>query len=67
MDASKIEGPAAITIRVYGWRDWPQVSPQWKSVFAHSGASFFLSDGWVSIWLDVFGEQLAPKILLFLR
>ncbi len=67
MDASKIEGSDAITIRAYGWRDWPQVSPQWKSVFAQSGASFFLSEGWVSIWLDVFGEQLAPKILLFLR
>ena len=26
---------------------------------------FFLSDGWVSTWLEVYGEELTPKILFF--
>lgn len=65
MEAAIKEGPGAITISVCGWRDWPQISPQWSKLFAQSGASFFLSNDWITTWLDVFGEQLQPEILLF--
>jgi CelD/BcsL family acetyltransferase involved in cellulose biosynthesis len=65
MNAAKKEGRREISISVCDRRDWLQVSAQWAKLFAQSGASFFLSDRWVTTWLDVFGEQLEPKILLF--
>jgi CelD/BcsL family acetyltransferase involved in cellulose biosynthesis len=65
MDTAKNKQYGPIEISIRPWRDWSQVSPQWTRLFAQSGASYFLSNHWVTTWLDVFGEQLQPEILLF--
>jgi CelD/BcsL family acetyltransferase involved in cellulose biosynthesis len=62
--ASKYQyGPVEISVRP--WRDWPRVLDQWVKLSTESGASFFLSGHWVATWLEVFGDQLEPEILLF--
>ena len=55
-----------VTIAVHPWSGWKQVAPIWSDLFSVSGCcSFSLSETWVETWLEVFGEQLQPSILIF--
>ncbi|HEX8028162.1 MAG TPA: GNAT family N-acetyltransferase [Vicinamibacterales bacterium] len=45
---------------------WPKIAPIWDAlVRAAPDASFFMSVHWTGTWLEVFGEQLQPQILVF--
>jgi CelD/BcsL family acetyltransferase involved in cellulose biosynthesis len=45
---------------------WPSVAPLWAELTRSSPhASFFLSPDWVDAWLEAFGAQLAPEIVVF--
>ena len=65
MDTVSETDLGGITINVCQWRAWPQVLPSWVKLSSQCKASFFLSNHWVTTWLDVFAEQLQPEILLF--
>ena len=54
-----------IEIQPYRWNDWATVAPSWHVLAAQSASSFFLSPAWVETWLEVFGEQLNPRLLTF--
>lgn len=54
-----------IAVTSHSWREWNNIKPIWKRIFGESGASFFLSDDWVDTWLNVFGAELHPEILIF--
>lgn len=54
-----------IEIQPYRWNDWAAVAPSWHVLAARSGSSFFLTPAWVETWLEVFGEQLNPRLLTF--
>lgn len=50
---------------VYRWHSWAAIAPSWGTLAAESGASLFVGVAWVESWLEVFGEQLNPNILVF--
>ncbi|MFN7982866.1 MAG: GNAT family N-acetyltransferase [Vicinamibacterales bacterium] len=54
-----------LSVTSCSWRRWADIAPTWRALAAASAASFFLSDAWVASWLDAFGEQLEPRVLLF--
>jgi GNAT acetyltransferase-like protein len=54
-----------IQTEAYSWRDWSTIGRRWEILFERSQASFFLSREWVETWLEIFGEQLEPEILVF--
>ncbi len=55
-----------VTVAVHPWSAWKQVSPSWSELLVVSGcSSFSLSETWVETWLEVFGRQLQPSILIF--
>lgn len=56
----------ALQVRVYSYSAWRVAAPVWDQLFCQSACtSFFLSPEWVESWLEVFGEQLRPDILVF--
>ncbi|HVN19423.1 MAG TPA: GNAT family N-acetyltransferase [Dongiaceae bacterium] len=55
-----------LTISVYGHKDWKSISAVWSRLeFLSPYASFYLSEDWISAWLEVFGTSLRPRILVF--
>src|ERR1700737_5607043 len=54
-----------IGTRALHWHNWSQISSEWEKICEHSDASFFLSKEWVETWLETFGEELKPEILVF--
>ncbi len=57
-----------ISVKRLSWRQWEDFSPDWERI--HDGspeASFFLSREWVGFWLEKFGEQLNPDLMIFVR
>ncbi len=54
-------------LTIYSRNDWSRIASDWEHLSLQSGASFFLSNAWVETWLEIFGEQLDPEILLFKR
>jgi len=55
-----------LTMASHPWSAWKQVAPIWSEVFAESECcSFSLSETWVETWLEIFGAQLQPSILIF--
>lgn len=54
-----------IQTKAYSWKNWSDICPQWEILFEQSHASFFLSPEWVETWLEIFGGQLEPEILVF--
>lgn len=54
------------TISIHPWSAWQQLAPIWSELVAASGCcSFSLSETWVETWLQVFGPQLQPSVLIF--
>lgn len=51
--------------KAYTWRNWSHIQHHWEMLFEQSHASFFLSREWVETWLEIFGEQLEPEVLVF--
>ena len=56
-----------IQIEPHRSNEWASVAPIWRELAARSGASFFLTSEWVETWLEVFGEQLDPRLLVFVE
>jgi CelD/BcsL family acetyltransferase involved in cellulose biosynthesis len=51
---------------VYSAAQWPRVAAQWSRLFrADSRYSFFLSEAWVEVWIQVFAAKLDISIVLF--
>ena len=53
-------------IRPVPWQDWPAWSSTWGGLLStcpHD--SFFLSPAWITTWLAIYGENLAPELLFF--
>lgn len=50
---------------VYRWDAWPALAPSWTRLATESDASLFVGPAWVASWLEAFGEQLHPRILVF--
>src|SRR3972149_5898684 len=56
----------AVRITVHRTSKWPQVAPIWSDLAESSPhSSFCLSPEWVASWLEVFGGELKPEILVF--
>jgi hypothetical protein len=52
----------------YTTQEWLKTAPLWESVYsAASNPSFFLRRDWVETWLEVFGNQLRVRFLVFER
>jgi len=46
--------------------DWPTLKQHWERIsLRFSPPSFFLSLDWTETWIEIFGEQLQPKIIVF--
>jgi CelD/BcsL family acetyltransferase involved in cellulose biosynthesis len=59
-------GDDSVRIEVQPWLSWPRLSPMWSELAeAAPDASFFVGHGWVDSWIQTFGAQLRPKILVF--
>jgi hypothetical protein len=57
---------ASLRVSVFHWREWAQVAPVWAQLeLGAPRSSFFLTCPWVETWLEVFGTQLRPAILVF--
>jgi CelD/BcsL family acetyltransferase involved in cellulose biosynthesis len=55
-----------VTILDRSWTQWPEVAPDWSAlVLASPYLSAFLTSAWVEAWLSVFGDSLAPRVLVF--
>lgn len=55
-----------VTVTVHPWQAWKQLAPIWSALVAGSeSCSFSLSEIWVETWLEVFGPQLQPSVLIF--
>jgi CelD/BcsL family acetyltransferase involved in cellulose biosynthesis len=58
----------ALIIDVLPYDRWAEVKPHWSELVQQvPHASAFLTETWVSAWLDVFGTALRPRILQFRR
>jgi hypothetical protein len=56
----------ALHIVHHKWSAWPQVAPIWSElVKACPHCSVFLTESWIVTWLENFGPQLNPSILVF--
>lgn len=54
-------------IEAHPWLSWPRLSHVWAELAAATpNSAFFLGREWVETWIEVFGAQLRPKIVLFL-
>jgi CelD/BcsL family acetyltransferase involved in cellulose biosynthesis len=57
---------SACSTEVRSWRDWATVAPHWQRLVRTVPVpSPFLSEAWVRTWLDVYGPQLQPEVVLF--
>ena len=55
-----------LRMSVYDREAWPSIAPVWRELAAASpNCSFFLTEAWVGTWLEVYGPQLDPAILIF--
>src|SRR6185295_12538951 len=55
-----------VTVAIHSWLAWRQIAPIWSELVAASECcSFSLSEAWVGTWLEIFGAQLQPSILIF--
>jgi len=55
-----------VRIEAHPWLTWPRLSPVWSELAETApDASFFLGHGWIDAWIQTFGAQLQPKILVF--
>lgn len=66
IEAPPRSGSGDVKICAHQLKDWPQIAPLWDVMAENSPySSFYLSEDWTSIWLEVFGESLNPRILVF--
>lgn len=55
-----------LAINVYGRSAWPSVAPVWSELAAASpNCSAFLTEAWIGTWLEIYGPDLDPSILVF--
>jgi CelD/BcsL family acetyltransferase involved in cellulose biosynthesis len=48
------------------WQEWASVRSEWDALVEGSPyASFFHSSEWIEAWIEAYGPQLQPRILLF--
>jgi CelD/BcsL family acetyltransferase involved in cellulose biosynthesis len=53
-------------VSVHGREAWPSIAPVWRELEeASPNSSFFLTEAWASAWLEVYGPQMDPSILVF--
>lgn len=67
MTTSGVEDGSGLPgVRVLDWQAWPSVASAWRDLVARCGhATFFVTAEWVQTWMDTFGAELKPTILLF--
>jgi hypothetical protein len=54
-----------LDVESHDWRSWPELATVWSALAsARAHASFFLAPETVGAWLDVFGPQLEPSIVV---
>jgi len=67
IEAPPCAGVGRLSIQVHELSEWPQIAPLWAVMAENSPySSFYLSEDWTSLWLDVFGEFVRPQILRFM-
>src|SRR6185503_14688542 len=51
------------------WTAWPRWSATWAELAQVTAprAGFFLGPHWIETWIQIFGPQLQPRILVFHR
>ena len=55
----------SLRLAVVPWTQWHHVEPEWRQLWLRSTPkSMFMSPEWVSVWLEVFGRELAPQFVL---
>src|SRR5579884_1174821 len=55
-----------LTVRIYQSSEWSKVAPIWSRLeFLSPYASFYLTEDWISAWLEIFGASLGTRILVF--
>ena len=55
----------SLRVSVLPWTKWSTVEPAWRELWMHSTPrTMFMSPEWVSVWLEVFGDELAPDFVL---
>ena len=61
--------PGAVRVEVHPWTAWPDWSAIWAELAqaATPSARFFLGPHWIETWMQIFGAQLRPRILVFRR
>src|SRR5690349_3530197 len=54
------------SVQAYDWRSWPLIVSTWSDLVARCDhATFFVTTEWLQTWMDSFGPELQPTILLF--
>jgi hypothetical protein len=57
---------AKISVHRSNWHQWSTLAPTWERIHNMCpDASFFLSREWVNCWLETFGEDLNPDLMMF--
>src|SRR5690242_5414571 len=55
-----------VEVASYRWTHWSRIEAQWREVFIRSHQrSGVLAPEWVATWLETFGQQLQPEVLIF--
>lgn len=55
-----------LKISVHHRLAWPSIAPVWSELAAASpNCSVFLTEAWIGAWLEVYGPDLDPSILVF--
>jgi len=63
--AGKENQESSLTLLKYSWNDWTIVAEAWQRLHEQARASIFLKREWVETWIETFGTQLKPEILIF--
>jgi CelD/BcsL family acetyltransferase involved in cellulose biosynthesis len=58
-------GSEKLNVTVFPTSVWPDIAPVWRDLVRTSKCSVFLTAEWIEAWLEVFGRDLCPKILMF--
>ncbi|HXT97428.1 MAG TPA: GNAT family N-acetyltransferase [Polyangia bacterium] len=61
--------PGGVRVEVHPWTAWPRWSATWAELAQVTAprAGFFLGPHWIETWIQIFGPQLQPRILVFHR
>jgi CelD/BcsL family acetyltransferase involved in cellulose biosynthesis len=55
-----------LSVSVHHRSAWPSIAPVWSELAAASpNCSVFLTEAWIGTWLEVYGPDLDPSILVF--